>query len=1725
MAGKPDPWEWNTDEVVRELCAENPAWAPPNVRVKLPPLDVLELRIRENELDGCSFLGVGSEHPDFFPDLGIKVGKHKETIRYAIAHWRKMSPMYRLDQIRRQREDDSDTADNSFAANPPRTIDAPHIESSRRKLDEERKGDSDHSTYVTPEPMPLGSNGHTPAATPKLAPSTLPDATALVPAKNKDAKELEEPARKRRKIAPTTLLADQSAAVVRNIPNGTLITGTAIPVDMPGSYLGVRPFNRTDILEFTSDSEPLDEEERTFVFSAKPEPYGRRRQRSCLLKRYLAGGWERRLQAAGGDMIFGGNDPEHYHILPAYGDSDDEYDDATWNEIEKEERERKANEERKKKTAPKELTEDQKHDLINKIVEERELFWTENKLPGIQRKAYGIWNAARKQGLRYAISWQDQELQRLQRRLEGLKEKIMKNQWSSEAEIRKGSDILEPTVDSIQHTHWNLMVIKLPSEPQKRPRAPRQPKFRQNHSMEAEDEEVLTSSSEGEGAGLDDLGDVDKDIIAQNGDEMGIDGFVVHDEEIAAQDGDEMVIEDDGLPRFHGLGETATQPGHSVETTSDESRTQVDDLGEPAIEPPTPCVSQYDNDTEEESGHAQGRSKPRSEVTTPKRTPSSSRTKLEAETIDLTQSVRSPSIDPGANEATPRGQNLIDLTTPPRPTTPTSRTILQLSPIQREKLSETERAVLGEIELLDPYFRSTVLEFALLNDEQLFKDLVVPALEAKKLPMPDIANLSKKPFKTSKIQDDFNGLVLAHLFDTFLGNEKKAWKDWFNALANGGKQKIKDQEPQFASFVYFLRKIGLAYKRGSIQNSVGPVPKPATSLSSSKRTAVHGNGTKLKIECDEDASKLDPDATESEDDQKGKGKAKKVIMRDKAAQDLRESDQIRLREQEERRQAMRQKLALMEGSGDSQKTRYIVNDSKRHDQPFIYVPNNIVPYIKDHQVAGVRFMWNQITNDVHEAQGCLLAHTMGLGKTMQIITLLTTISESCLSEDPAVSAQIPAHLRVSRTLILCPPGISNNWYDELFMWTDGNTAHGLGFFYKVDFQTSSRERVKLIQAWAGGTGVLIVGYQMFSRMIDDPTLAPLLLESPSIVVADEAHHLKNSRSQVHQKSKLFRTHTRIALTGSPLANNVLEYHAMINWVAPNYLSDEKEFREVYATPIEQGLSIKSTSNERRRALVKLRSLRTTVAPKVHRRTIHALKDQIPPKTEFVIAVELTEFQRRAYERFVCARSGDMATVKLFSLMNALSLLCNHPACFRTHLTLEKNGQQVEDSLTKNGAMSQEGISNVLQLIPSDIVNGIDGEKLAWKAVILLRLLDECQKQSESVLVFSQSILTLDYLEQALRRHRMPYVRLDGKTRIHNRQDMVKTFNKSDFGVFLISTTAGGVGLNITGASRVVIFDFKFNPQHEQQAIGRAYRLGQKKPVFVYRFVCAESFEEKMLARSVFKLQLASRIVDQKNPIPKGVAFGEQLFVKPNDPQKHDLTTAMGKDQILDSVLESEEAKGICSIMLAEMFEEEDLADEELTPEEHEEARQLTNVHNARRLPMNDSRHVQGAMAQGNTAAATPGPSALRRPVVQASSMAPKPLATPKPPKIPASLANPKPPGTPKPPATLKPPITPVSSANPKPSENSGPSTTVPGPSQKAAPALSALAPTHSPAEEAHTRSPAQPDAVAPVMGATTQFRPPPSGRNESVVVAAAQDQPEDQAEASANVGSPVKHQA
>lgn len=755
------------------------------------------------------------------------------------------------------------------------------------------------------------------------------------------------------------------------------------------------------------------------------------------------------------------------------------------------------------------------------------------------------------------------------------------------------------------------------------------------------------------------------------------------------------------------------------------------------------------------------------------------------------------------------------------------------------------------------------------------------------------------------------------------------------------------------------------------------------------------------------------------------------VVLDLSALQLRQRDQRRIAEQDRRREELRESLALYE-SIPKDASRLIINETKEEDEGLIYIRGEPARLIKDHQVDGVRFLWNRIiANPDVVRHGCVLAHSMGLGKSMQVITFLLAVAHASRSLDESIRSQIPKDLRESRTLILCPANLSQNWRDEFLTW---DSEQELGHVYLVAsaqknmaFSQNKILREGDVRKWTKEGGVLILGYELFvSFTTNEGALADIIADKAVIVVADEAHTIKNPFSKRRRACSKVTTPARIALTGSPLANNVTEYYSMVDWVAPKYMGSLEEFTEVYATPIQKGLYKEADAHTKRTAYVRLSVLRESMAPKVHRCGISILRDELKPKQEFMFFIPLTDVQKALYNAYVKTVATATTSQALGALSN-LTLICLHPQCFKQKVDAVLEGGDRTSNPTSDGGSPKEGgvqngvqsglpaqatddvtlsykVAEEMDQLMSSIAGNVSDIQLSWRFKLLLAILDECRAAGDKVLVFSRRRSTLNFLQQVLGEQGHAAMRLDGQTPMLERLGMIKRFNTDGdpTRVFLISTKAGGVGLNIHGANRVVIMDFAHNPMDEQQAIGRAYRIGQDKPVFVYWFVSWGTHEAKLQSRLVYKKQLADRVVEGKDYRPWAAKdvynnwvqnVWETSDARPLPPSEaKDLG---GVDAVVDRLINDQElSQGIESIVTTDTFEvEEDPDDVKLTAEEHESASLLVQQEAQRRQQeTSDSPPLTAAGTVASQPPVAGMSSSLLPPVDPGTAVSPSPIA-------------------------------------------------------------------------------------------------------------------------------------
>lgn len=592
------------------------------------------------------------------------------------------------------------------------------------------------------------------------------------------------------------------------------------------------------------------------------------------------------------------------------------------------------------------------------------------------------------------------------------------------------------------------------------------------------------------------------------------------------------------------------------------------------------------------------------------------------------------------------------------------------------------------------------------------------------------------------------------------------------------------------------------------------------------------------------------------------------------------------------------------------KKGYIVNVVKEEGEEPVRIPPSISIKLKPHQIAGIRFMWENIVQSVRKVKsgdkglGCILAHTMGLGKTFQVIAFLYTAMRN-------------VDLGLRTALIVTPVSVLHYWRTEFIKWRPSELKP-LKVFMLED--VPRERRAELLAKWKFKGGVFLMGYTAFRNLsfgkhIKDRNTAReisvALQDGPDILVCDEAHMIKNTRADITQALKQVKCQRRIALTGSPLQNNLMEYYCMVDFVREGFLGSSHEFRNRFQNPIENGQHTNSTSED-----VKIMNQRSHILYEqlkgfVQRVDMNVVKKDLPPKTVFVIAVKLSPLQRKLYKKFLDVHGFTEGKVygekmrkrSFFAGYQALLQIWNHPGTLQLmRENCGKREEPVENFLADYGSSDENVDYNVISEEKLGHKFELEGRKKynsylhenwwrdylqendfkevehSGKMVLLLDILTKCSLVGDKALVFSQSLLTLDLIEnylsklpcgsnlQKLWKRGKDWYRLDGRTVASERQRMVERFNDVSnrrVKCALISTKAGSLGINLHAANRVIIIDGSWNPTYDLQAIYRVWRYGQTKPVFAYRLLAHGSMEEKIYKRQVTKEGLAARVVDRQ----------------------------------------------------------------------------------------------------------------------------------------------------------------------------------------------------------------------------------------------------------------------
>jgi DNA repair and recombination protein RAD54B len=491
-------------------------------------------------------------------------------------------------------------------------------------------------------------------------------------------------------------------------------------------------------------------------------------------------------------------------------------------------------------------------------------------------------------------------------------------------------------------------------------------------------------------------------------------------------------------------------------------------------------------------------------------------------------------------------------------------------------------------------------------------------------------------------------------------------------------------------------------------------------------------------------------------------------------------------------------------------------------------------YLRPHQREGVQFMYECVMGmRLKEGQGAILADDMGLGKTLQAIALIWTL----LKQNPIYEASPVA----KKIVVVCPASVVNNWRKEFRKWL-GIDRIGV-FVVKKNSRISDFTKGRAYN-------VMIVSYDKL-RTIQDEIRSGCQVD---LIVADEGHRLKTVQNKASQAIKFLDTDRKVILSGTPMQNDLSEFHAMVDLINPGVLSKYSRFKKEFETPIVKGRQPGASKEVIEKGEARSAELADLTSQFILRRTAEVIAQYLPPKTEMVVFCRPTSEQASIYKTVLNSPlygavlgSPDAS----FQLINILKKLCNSPS-----LLVKR---------AKDESKPNEMINSILESVPQH--QTMAGLATSSKLNMLKNLLLQIRKSAhEKIVIVSNYTTTLDLIERVVTSLSYNFLRLDGQTPVVKRQDLVDKFNKTSAStsfVFLLSAKAGGLGLNLVGASRLVLFDIDWNPATDIQAMARIHRDGQKKPCFIYRLIVQGTIEEKIYQRQLTKTGLSDAVVDSK----------------------------------------------------------------------------------------------------------------------------------------------------------------------------------------------------------------------------------------------------------------------
>jgi SWI/SNF-related matrix-associated actin-dependent regulator 1 of chromatin subfamily A len=524
--------------------------------------------------------------------------------------------------------------------------------------------------------------------------------------------------------------------------------------------------------------------------------------------------------------------------------------------------------------------------------------------------------------------------------------------------------------------------------------------------------------------------------------------------------------------------------------------------------------------------------------------------------------------------------------------------------------------------------------------------------------------------------------------------------------------------------------------------------------------------------------------------------------------------------------------------------------------------------LKDYQLTGLNWLIQLRVNGVNG----ILADEMGLGKTVQAVAMLVYMAKVERVRGPH--------------LIVIPASTKDNWMREIKRWAPdlnclsyhGTQSERQDFRYEYSTKTQRQ-----------GVDILLSTYSVFEREANIDDRVYLQSYSFEFVICDEAHSLKNVESARFRNLNKLRCKNRLLLSGTPVQNNVKELIGMIRFAMPKMFKDKSRM-DTFVSYFEKKYDMSEKKQMDSRVINEVRQI---IDPFILRRLKSEVAHELPSKTEHTIMVDIAGEQKVAYNWLLneirmqrAGQGGQMEGMKISHLFSELRKAANHPLLIKRLFQpkMDRLARICWERQTFGNQSTEARVREYLNEEYSDYdIHGLcsefahcseelDAMRLSDEMLLasskfdfLLDLLPKLVSDGHRMLIFSQWTSILDVLELLMEQLELPFLRLDGSTQVVERQALIDQFNNNPdkLPVFLLSTRAGGLGINLTSADTVILHDIDFNPQIDRQAVDRVHRLGQKKPVTVYRLICKGTVDEKIQLISESKYVLDQAILGER----------------------------------------------------------------------------------------------------------------------------------------------------------------------------------------------------------------------------------------------------------------------